>query len=237
MQTSPLASNLPEEPSRPKHRRFARTRTVFIAGLAVVVPIVATLFLLNAGLQIIDYVAEQIFRGFGLARFLPHYEILGVKIIPLAILFLLIFLAGIFAANAIGRRVLSLCDSLVLRVPLVSTIYSATKQVVETLRTIDGTPNFQYVVYLQYPAPGCHLIGFVTGRYHDSLQDKQMTTVFLPTSPNPITGFVIAVESDHLTPCPLSVEEATKLIVSAGLVVPIPHSAAVTTGPSVSHRI
>lgn len=220
--SSDSASQFSEESpyQRRNPRRLVWVRNIFLTGMAVVMPILATVFLLNAGLQIIDYIADQFFRFLGLTRHIPKYEILGVKVIPLLIMVAVVFAAGVVGAHAIGQRIIQFVDGLVLRVPLVSTIYSAAKQVMETLRTFEGTPNFQYVVYLDYPSPGCRLIGFVTGRFQEPRTKREITTVFLPTSPNPITGYVVAVDSDKLTTCPLTVEEATKLIVSFGLVLP-----------------
>tara|TARA_R110002096_G_scaffold104771_21_gene230784 strand:- start:4548 stop:5231 length:684 start_codon:yes stop_codon:yes gene_type:complete len=220
MSTDPIPAEPAPDVLPAPGRPLVRTRNVFLTGLAVMIPALATLFLLNAGLQIIDYVTGHTFKLLGLRRFIPQAEILGVKVVPLVILTVIIFAVGMVATHSLGSRVLQWIDGLVLRIPLISTIYSAAKQVVETLRTFEGTPNFQYVVYLDYPAPGARLLGFVTGHFQDTKTGKKMTTVFLPTSPNPITGFLLAVDSDKVVNSSLSVEEASKLIVSAGLVAP-----------------
>lgn len=210
----------PQNPPKPRHGSLVWLRNVFLTGLAVVIPILATIFLLNAGLQIIQFVADQTFGFLGVRGQIPDHEILGVRILPLLIMLALVFTAGVVGAHAIGRRVIDFMDGLVLRVPLVSTIYSAAKQVMETLRTLDSSANFQYVVYVEFLAPGSRLIGFVTGRFLEPKTQKEITLVYLPTTPNPMTGYMLAIDSDKVTNCPLSVEEATKLIVSGGLVAP-----------------
>ena len=83
-----------------------------------------------------------------------------------------------------------------------------------------GTRKFKGVAWVEYPSPGCRLLGFVTGTFQDAKSGKEMTSVFIPTSPNPMTGFVIVVDDDRLEMSQLSVEEATKLLLSAGLVAP-----------------
>lgn len=210
----------PHDPPKQRPGPLVWLRNVFLTGLVVVIPILATVFLLNAGLQIIQFIADQTFVFLGVRGQIPDHEILGVRVLPLLILLALVFGAGVIGAHAIGQRVIGFVDGLVLRVPLVSTIYSAAKQVMHTLRNLDASANFQYVVYVEFPTPGCRLIGFVTGRFQEPKTRKDITLVYLPTTPNPITGYILAVDSDKVINCPLSVEEATKLIVSGGLVVP-----------------
>jgi len=240
-----LPDPTPEDPASPssgdaaqdraKSRPVYRFRNTFATGLVVVVPLLATLWLLSLSLQAIHHVTQEVF-GFLIPRpsFLPEdrfFSDLVNNSIPILILVATIFAAGMFATHAIGSRILHMFDWLVLRVPLVSTIYSAVKQVLETLHGFDGKPSFKSVVYVDYPAPGCRLIGFVTGRYQDASLEKPVVTVFLPTSPNPLTGFVIAVDADKVRDSRLTVEEATKLVVSAGLVSPVPPGAVPALSP------
>jgi uncharacterized membrane protein len=232
---TPVPTADPPAGDRTKPHPVHRFRNTFATGLVVVVPLVATLWLLSVSLQAIHHVTQQVF-GFLIPRpaFLPEdrfFSDLVHNSIPILILVGAIFAAGVFATHAIGSRVLQVFDWLVLRVPLVSTIYSAVKQVLETLRGFDGNPSFKSVVYVDYPAPGCRLIGFVTGRYQDPSLEKPVVTVFLPTSPNPLTGFVVAVDADRVRDSRLSVEEATKLVVSAGLVSPTPPGAVPAVAP------
>jgi uncharacterized membrane protein len=124
------------------------------------------------------------------------------------------------ARNVIGKRVLAAVDTFFMGIPVVAFIYRSLKQAVDSLKSMGPTQRFQRVAYVEYPAPGSRLIGFVTGQYNDTQLDKGVTTIFVPTSPNPMTGFVIVVEDDKVMESQLSLEEATKLVFSAGLIAP-----------------
>jgi uncharacterized membrane protein len=106
------------------------------------------------------------------------------------------------------------------RVPYLGYIYSALKQFVDALRDLGGERKFKGVAYVEYPSPGCRLLGLITGNYHDPQTGKDVTTVLIPTSPSPLTGFVIIIDDDKVVKSDMSLEEATKMIVSAGLVAP-----------------
>jgi uncharacterized membrane protein len=91
---------------------------------------------------------------------------------------------------------------------------------VDALRNLGGPRKFKGVAYVEYPSPGCRLLGFVTGNFHDPQTGKDVTSIFLPTSPNPMTGFIVVVDDDKLIDCDMTLEEASKMILSAGLVSP-----------------
>jgi uncharacterized membrane protein len=111
------------------------------------------------------------------------------------------------------------------RIPYLGFIYSALKQFVDAVKNLGGDRKFKSVAYVEYPSPGCRMIGFVTGNYHDSQAGKDVTTVFIPTSPNPMTGFIIVIEDDKVQNSDMTLEEASKMILSAGLVAPASYQA------------
>ena len=104
------------------------------------------------------------------------------------------------------------------RIPYLGFIYSAIKQFVDALRNLGGDQKFKSVAYVEYPSPGCRMLGFVTGNYLDPQTGKDVTTVFMPTSPNPMTGFVIIIDDERVHHSDLSLEQASKMVLSAGLV-------------------
>ena len=127
---------------------------------------------------------------------------------------------GFMATNVLGQRMLQGFERLVLRIPLAATIYTGVKQVIDSVKAFNSGSQFKRVAYVEYPSQGCKLIGFVTGQFYDERLKCDMTSVVIPTAPSPMTGIVIVVESSRVIESSLTIEEATKLIVSAGLVVP-----------------
>jgi len=138
--------------------------------------------------------------------------------ISLVIFVLLIYGLGIFATHIIGRRLIAFGEKIIMWVPFLKTIYSVSKQVVTAF--ID--PNrvtFKSVVLLDFLQPGVRLVGFITGKIEDT-QGQNCYKVFVPTSPNPTTGFFFIVKPDEIQHTNLSVEDAMKMIVSGGIVGP-----------------
>lgn len=137
-------------------------------------------------------------------------------LIPLALL----FLVGIAVTNRPGKKISSWIDDTIVRIPLLGFIYATIKQGVDAVRNLGGPQKFKGVAYVEYPSPGCRLIGFITGNYSDPQTGKETTSIFIPTSPNPMTGFVVLMDDDKVFESDMTVEEAGKMILSAGLVGP-----------------
>lgn len=127
---------------------------------------------------------------------------------------------GLAVTNRPGQAVVNWVDGALTRVPFMGFLYSTIKQGVDAFRDMGGARKFKGVAWVEYPSPGCRLLGFVTGTFQDAKTGKDVTSVFIPTSPNPMTGFVVVVDEDKLEVSQLTVEEATKLLLSAGLVAP-----------------
>jgi uncharacterized membrane protein len=139
-------------------------------------------------------------------------------ILSLGVLLVAVYLLGEIAHHVVGRRVLSLGEGIVMRVPLVKVVYSASKQVVAAFQG-RGTRAFQSVVYLEFPREGMRAIGFVTSttRREDG---NLWSTVFVPTTPNPTTGFLQLVRDDDMIRTSYTVEEGIKMVMSLGVLVP-----------------
>jgi len=145
----------------------------------------------------------------------------GSNLVRFLIPVLLLLLVGFAVANRPGRKVLHWMNRAMESIPYLGFIYSALKQFVDALRNLGGDRKFQSVAYVEYPSPGCRMLGFVTGNYHDAQTGKDVTTVFMPTSPNPMTGFVIIIDDERVHDSEMTLEEASKMILSAGLVAPV----------------
>lgn len=232
----------------PEHHKTSIAKRVFsllLAGLATVIPIVGTVFLLawiykallSVGRSLIFGIFQALdwFRGIkyeedALGRLLPVEPdntdgwMLNLYLLPDVIWFfvpiVLLACVGIAVTNRPGQAVVNWVDGSLTRVPFMGFFYSTIKQGVDAFRDMGGARKFKGVAWVEYPSPGCRLLGFVTGSFLDAKSGKEVTSVFIPTSPNPMTGFVVVVDEDRVEVSQLSVEEATKLLLSAGLVAP-----------------
>jgi len=185
-------------------------RNKLFAGIVAAIPLIVTFYVLKIAYGFINDISE------------PFLDKLFGPIPGLGFAVTLVMLMGLgfVSTNVFGQRMLLGFEKLVLRVPLAATIYAGVKQVIESVKAFNSGTQFKRVAYVEYPSPGCKLIGFVTGQYFDERLQLDMTSVVIPTAPNPMTGIVIVVESSRVLDSALTIEEATKLIVSAGLVVP-----------------
>jgi uncharacterized membrane protein len=207
-------------------------RNKFLAGLAVVIPLVVTFWILKLVYDFIRSLSQPLLESFAgvYNQAMPdaklHIDIASehfsqfVSLVGFLIPMGLVVALGVMATNVIGVRVVSAMDKLLLSIPVISFIYKSLKQVIEAFRGFGGARSFKRVVYVDYPSPGMKLIGFVTGQYDDPKSKKNMSCVFLPGALSPMTGLLIVTESTRLEDAPLSVEDAMKMIFSGGLIGP-----------------
>ncbi len=211
-----------------KRGLFARLRANFLTGLVVISPIGLTLWLIWTVTGWIDgwvlpfvpyrYQPDQLVRDyFGVES---PIDVRGVGVI--FFLFFTVFV-GWIAKGIMGRSLLSWGESLVDRTPVVRSIYNGLKQVAETVFN-QTEAKFDKACMIEYPRPGIWAIGFVAtaakGEILARLPDDEVMTVFLPTTPNPTSGFLLYVPKRDVTVLTMSVEDAAKLVISAGLVYP-----------------
>ncbi len=217
---SESAPHLFPDPDPTKHKSvLALLRNKLFAGVAVAIPIVVTIWVLNLAYNTIAGVSAPVLRTFGVDFPWVHF----------LITLLLFLLLGFMATHVIGRRVIEASECLLLRVPIAATIYGGVKQVMDSIKKFGTGANFKRVVYVEYPSAGHRLIGFVSG-YHRMPGGEEVASVFLPTAPNPMTGFVIMVSTKDLIESDLSLDEATRLILSGGLLGPEGKASAVPSG-------
>lgn len=193
-------------------------RRNFLTGLAFLIPLVATGWILILVYKAIESLTSPIVRILLPKEWEPPEMVQNIA--GFVGIILLIMGLGFMARNVLGERILKAIDQVFLRIPVIAFIYNGLKQMIDAFRHFGGSRNFKRVVYVEYPSPGSRLIGFVTSHYFDVKRRQGITCVFVPTSPNPMTGFVIVVEDDKVMESHLSLEEASKIIFSAGLVSP-----------------
>jgi len=193
-----------------KRSIFTRFRNYFIAGVVVLIPIgitvYFTIFLISISSKILP-------KEINPNHYLP-YNIPGVEI---AISIILITFIGWLSLSFLGRRLLSLFNSILKKIPILRTIYSAIGQMTETFTKTDKSQK--NVVLVEYPRKGTWAVGFATkenvGEISERTQ-KKLINVFVPTTPNPTSGFLLMFPKDEIIYLDLSFEEASKFIVSAG---------------------
>ena len=181
-----------------------------LTGVAVAVPIIATVLVLEISYNFINGVTAPLYRALKIT-------IPGLGFITTI---LILMLLGFMASHVVGNKILEIFETFVRRIPLVAQIYSVVKQALESFKTIKSTENFKRVAYVECPSTGCMLVGYVTGQIFEPHLGGSMTMVFVPHSPNPLTGFLIIVENHKVVESTLTLEQVTKLIMSAGLVAP-----------------
>ncbi len=198
-------------------RKF-KIRRYLAAGLLVWVPLLVTFLALRFLINLMDQSLRLV-----PAPLRPE-NLFGFRIPGLGVIltFVLLFTTGALAANFFGKRLIESWERLLSRIPLVSWVYGGVKQVAETLLSPQAQA-FRKVLLLEYPRPGIWSIGFQTAATLDEVQartDKDVICVFVPTTPNPTSGFIMLVPKDDVIELDMSVDEALRMIISLGVVVP-----------------
>lgn len=206
-----------------KPQKFrVRLRNYFFTGLVICAPLAITAYLTWTLVEWVDsWVTPYIPRVYNPETYLP-FSLPGFGLV---VALLLITLVGFLTANLIGRSIVGYGEYLLSRMPVVRNVYSALKQIFETVFR-ENSDSFQSVALVQYPRPGIWALAFVAtdtlGEVQARLdkQTSQTVSIFLPTTPNPTSGFLLFVPKEDVEIMDMSVEEAAKLIISAGLVTP-----------------
>lgn len=209
-----------EEP----HRRpglIARLRSSFLTGLVVIAPVGLTIWLIWSIIGWIDGVVLPLVPH----RFNPE-EYTGINLRGVGVVFFLVFtvIVGWVAKGIIGRSLISFAESLVDRMPIVRSIYSGIKQISETVFA-QTERSFDKACLVQYPRRGIWAVGFISTVAKGEVSDRAETggrlmSVFVPTTPNPTSGFLLFFPEEDIIELDMSVEDAAKLVISAGLVYP-----------------
>ena len=199
-------------------------RNNFLTGVLVTIPFALTIAVLYwLGTWIIGLVsaAPNKFIGDLLNHQNPLLSQSILFIIGLVGALLIVLIVGAVARNIMGRKLVSFSEYMITKIPFARTIYIATKQIVETVMGRGGMKNLKRVAMFEYPRQGIYSIGFVTGTIpdgkHHNQSGRKLVSVFVPTTPNPTSGYYIMLPEEDIKELSISVEDAFRIIMSAGL--------------------
>ncbi len=195
-----------------------KIKNIFLAGLFVIIPIFVTIYVASGMIRFVDSVVHILPEKFDPNTYLP-FRLPGLGIAYTVILALI---AGLLVRNYVGKKALSYWETLVSKIPLIRVLYGALRQVTEAILVKDAN-HFKKVVMIEYPRRGIYSIAFITGKTCKGLSanlNSKMISVFVPTTPNPTSGFYLIVPEEEIINVDMSVEDAFKLILSGGMVSP-----------------
>ena len=208
-----------DKPRRPG--LLASLRASFLTGLVVIAPIGLTIWLIWTMFGWVDGFVLPLIPD----QFNPEAYI-GINLRGLGVIFFLVFtiLVGWVAKGLIGRSLIRFAETLVERTPVVRTIYSGIKQIAETVFA-QSERSFEKACLVQYPRKGIWAIGFISTQAKGEVLERAETmgglmSVFVPTTPNPTSGFLLFFPEEDVVELDMSIEDAAKLVISAGLVYP-----------------
>ena len=198
---------------------ISKFRNYFFTGILVTVPILITLYVTWIVITFIDIKVAGLLPEYLNFREAFPYQIPGLGLI---IVIIFVTLIGALTPGLLGRTFLRFGERIVSKMPVVRSIYSAIKQIMETVMSTNSN-SFREVVLVQYPRKGLWVIGFVTGSTKGEVKrtlskDKNLINVFIPTTPNPTSGFLLFVPKKDLIYLDMSVEQAVKMVISGGIV-------------------
>ncbi|AAV95333.1 DUF502 domain-containing protein [Ruegeria pomeroyi] len=210
-----------EEPPHVKPRRFAGLRASFLTGIVVIAPVGLTIWLFWSVVGWVDSFVLPLVPH----QFRPE-QYIGINLRGVGVIFLLVFtiVVGWIAKGIIGRSLIQYAEGVVDRMPVVRSVYSGIKQISETVFA-QTERSFEQACLIQYPRRGIWAIGFVSTTAKGEVADKAETggrlmSVFVPTTPNPTSGFLLYFPEEDVIILDMTVEDAAKLVISAGLVYP-----------------
>lgn len=195
---------------KPSSRRF---RTRMTSGVVALVPLAITLYVL----RVLFGLTAGIFLPF-IDPAVEDWPWIWRASLSLAVLLVFIYLLGTLATNLVGRRILQFGEEVLLRVPVVKVVYRASKQVVNAFQR-PNSRAFKEVVFVQFPREGTRAVGFLTSTFTAS-DGSEWHTVFVPTTPNPTTGFLQFFPAEDVVHTDFTVEEAFKMVMSLGALTP-----------------
>ncbi len=208
---------------RPARHRWFDVRAYFLTGLVVAAPITITIFLTYTFITVVDDWVDKILPDrYNPSTYIP-FTVPGLGVV---IVFLVLVLLGAFTANVFGRTLIRIGESLLNTMPVVRSVYMTLKQIFETVVS-QNAQSFKQVALVEYPRRGIWAIAFVTtstkGEIANKVEERgqdELVSLFLPTTPNPTSGFLLFAPRRDLILLDMSVEDGAKLVISGGLVSP-----------------
>src|SRR5688572_1235064 len=206
-----------EIPAKPKSRWRDSLRRYFLAGLLVFLPVAITLWFIGWVIGMLDSVFDILPDAVHPNSYLPF----AIPRLGAIVTLLLILILGVLTSGVATRRFLAAWENILIQIPVFRGVYTAVQKLVQTFL---GQPNGQrQVVMIEYPRKGVYTVGFAMGRAWHELEknnESPLVNVFVPTTPNPTSGFYLLVPINDISPLDMSMEEALKLITSGGLITP-----------------
>lgn len=201
-------------------------RRYLLGGLVVWLPILATLGILRFIVELLDKTISLLPNAY------QPEQLFGVRLPGLGVLLslLLLLITGIIATNFFGQRLVTWSESILDKIPLVRTIYNTSKQVIQAIFATNSDA-FRKVLLIEYPRKGLWSIAFQTGVANPSMSERvgaDMLFVFIPTTPNPTSGFLMMVPKSEVVELSMSIDEALKFIISLGMMQPVDHATLTT---------
>ncbi|MBM4066781.1 MAG: DUF502 domain-containing protein [Planctomycetes bacterium] len=197
-------------------------RRRMLTGLLLILPVYVTYFVVKFLFGFVggtlSPVIKKVLQFYGVALPRSSLDEFIITFLGLILTFISLYFIGIFAANFVGKAIINYFENLLTKTPIIKNIYSSVKQIIHSV-SLPGKQAFKRVVLVDFPKEGTKSIGFVTGatQYNN---EKKFICVFIPTTPNPTTGFLIFVTEDDVMDSNLSVEEAFKTLFSGGVLTP-----------------
>lgn len=202
-----------------RHGMAWRLRNYFLTGIVITAPIIITAYIAWQFVGWIDGIINPLIPADYKPETLLHVTIPGLGLVVVAILLTLV---GFLAANILGRTLVKLGERVLNRMPVVRSIYFALKQIFETVFS-QSSQSFKDVVLIEYPRRGIWTVAFVTGKGEGEVRrllDQDVVTVFVPTTPNPTSGFMLFLPRAECRLLDMTVEEGLKLVISGGVLAP-----------------
>lgn len=201
---------------------WKKFKTYFLTGLLALTPIVLTVFIIWKLFFAIDgllqgFISKHILSRIGFP--VTEQPLTGLGFLSIV---LLILLTGFFAKNYLGKKVLALSESIVRKIPIINRIYLAIQQISQAFLS-EKSEVFKKAVMIEYPRKGIYSIGFFTQDTRGEVQErleKDVVSIFIPTTPNPTSGYLLFVPKEDTISLDMSVEDALKLVISGGAIVP-----------------
>jgi uncharacterized membrane protein len=206
-----------QAPAKVKIRLRDSLRRYFLSGLLVFLPVAITLWFLGWVIELLDSVLDVLPAQLHPNSYLPF----AIPRLGAVVTVVLILLLGFLTKGVATRRFLAAWDNIFVQIPIFRGVYTAVKKLVQTF--LGPSHANRQVVMIEYPRKGIYTVGFAMGRAWHELERKNempLVNVFVPTTPNPTSGFYLLVPPDDVSPINMSMEEALKLITSGGLIMP-----------------
>lgn len=200
-------------PNSEQHKRGFDIKTDFLYGLFVILPVVVTIWVIKVTIRVLSGPISWVFG-----------ERLPI-LLSLLITLLIVIAVGLLARNIIGKILIDSFERMMEKIPIVSILYRSIKQVIHSFSF--NNKNFLDVILVEYPRPGIYALGYITKKKVIGVRDrngenplKDMSAVFIPTTPNPTSGYFLYVKTSELIQVNISIEDSVKIVMSAGVLGP-----------------